>query len=253
MPASRPRSRGVTRRSIASSRPCATGRRHAATTPPRTRLHRRGPLRLAARPPRPRPPEGRGPRRRVRRPGRPTAPTAWPANTPTRSSSWRSSARSAARSPSSSGRSPTTRTTSSCSRSRGPSPSTSGPLLGERFRRGKLQKARAGRGSPAGLLRLPIRAGERRGAGAPDDRRGGGRAGAAPVPVADRRADDRPPDPQEAGRRPVAAALRPEAVVNRGRASHPRRPGLRRHGLREPAREHAPRTAVPLRRPGSGG
>ncbi len=121
-------------------------------------------------------------------------------------------------------------------------------LLGERFRRGKLQKARAGRSDLRPRpVRLPIAA------PASDGCRGclmidSGRACAAPVPVADRRADDRPPDPQEAGRRSVAAALRQEAVVNRGgRPSHPRRLGLRRHGLRESPRDY-PRPA-PLLRP----
>src|SRR5206468_1078887 len=54
------------------------------------------------------------------------------------------------------------------------------------------------------------------------------------VPLADRRADDRPPDPQAARRRAVAAAVRPAAVVQRRRAPHPLRPALHRHGLPQP-------------------
>ena len=124
--------------------PPPLGRRPRPRTQRRARLHRRGLLRVAARPPGPRPPPRRRPRGRVRRRRASTAPTGWPAATPTRSSCWRSSAGPAARSSSSSGRSPTTRTTSSCSRSRGPIAEYERAVLGERFRRGKLQKARAG-------------------------------------------------------------------------------------------------------------
>ena len=110
-------------------------------------------------------------------------------------------------------------------------------VLGERFRRGKLQKARAGHWiagqAPYGYRYVPRRDG---GAGPPGGRRGRGRGGADALPLADRRADDRPPDPQAAGRRPVAAALRQAALVGRDRPPHPLRPGLRRHRLRQPLR-----------------
>ena len=105
-------------------------------------------------------------RRRARRRGRdrrrPRAPTAWPASTPTRSCSWRSSAAPAAR--------------WSSSRAIRDDPSDQlllqiqgaiaeyeRALLGERFRRGKLQKARAGQyvggDAPYGYRYLPRREG----------------------------------------------------------------------------------------------
>ena len=64
-------------------------------------------------------------------------------------------------------------------------------------------------------LRLPLRAQAGRRPGAPGGRRGRGRGGPDALPLADRRADDRPPDPQAAGRRPVAAPQRQAALVQR--------------------------------------
>ena len=123
-------------------------------------------------------------------------------------------------------------------------------VLGERFRRGKLQKARAGHWvagqAPYGYRYVPKRDGV---PGAPGGRRGRGRGGPDALPLADRRADDRPPDPQAAGRRAVAAAQRQAALVEQRRPPHPLRPGLRRHGLRQPARASSrprkPRSAGP--------
>ena len=119
-------------------------------------------------------------------------------------------------------------------------------VLGERFRRGKLQKARAGHWTAGQVpLRLSLRPGPRRRPGAPGGRRGRGRGGPDALPLADRRADDRPPDPQAARRRPVAAAVRQAALVELRRPPHPVRPGLHRHRLRQPARlRRAPQAAV---------
>ena len=81
-------------------------------------------------------------------------------------------------------------------------------VLGERFRRGKLQKARAGHfiggRAPYGYRYVPKQG---RRARPPGGRRGRGRGGPDALPLADRRADDRPPDPQAPGRRPLASAL----------------------------------------------
>ena len=97
-----------------------------------------------------------------------------------------------------------------------------------------------------GPLRLPLRPQAGRRPGAPGDRRGRGRGGADALPLADRRADDRPPDPQAAGRRALAAPQRQAALVQRRRASDPLRPALHRHGLRQPARaSSAPRSPGP--------
>src|SRR3954464_113535 len=94
-------------------------------------------------------------------------------------------------------------------------------VLGERFRRGKLQKARDGhyltgrapygyrhvpRRRPRGL---PLRPARGRGARPHRGGRGGGRAGARPLRLAHRRANDHPPDPQAAEPRPAPAPLRP--------------------------------------------
>ena len=82
-------------------------------------------------------------------------------------------------------------------------------LLGERFRRGKLQKARAGQfDRRARPLRLPPPAAPRRGGRPAGRRRGRGRGRAHALRLADRGADDAPPDPQAAERRPLAPALR---------------------------------------------
>ena len=180
-----------------------------------------------------------------------TAPTAWPAATPTRSCCWRSSARPAATSSSSSGPSPTTRTTSSCSRSRGPSPSTREPSSPSGSAAASSRRPGPASGAPAAPLRLPLRPQAGRRPRAPRGRRGRGRGRADALSLADRRADDRTPDPQAAGRGPVAAAERQAALVERRRAPHPLRPALRRDCVRQP--QH-PRTApqAPVHRPAAG-
>ena len=96
-------------------------------------------------------------------------------------------------------------------------------------------------GRRPGLLRLPLRPQAGRRTRPPGHRRGRGRGGADDLPLADRRADDRPPDHQAAGRRPVAAPQRQAALVQRRRPPDPLRPALRRHGLRQPVRARAPR------------
>ena len=96
-----------------------------------------------------------------------------------------------------------------------------------------------------GPLRLSLHPGPRRRPGPPGDRRGGGRGGPDALPLADRRADDRPPDPQAARRRPVAAAVRQAALVALRGASDPLRPGLHRDRLRQPPRiRRAPQAAL---------
>ena len=72
-----------------------------------------------------------------------TPRTGWPNATPTRSSCWRSSARPPRRRVHRADHSPTTPTTSSCTRSGGDHRVRAGRPR-RRFRRGKLQKARAG-------------------------------------------------------------------------------------------------------------
>ena len=117
-------------------------------------------------------------------------------------------------------------------------------VLGERFRRGKLQKARDGRyitgRAPYGYRYVPRRD-DAPGQLLVDERRG--RAGAHALRLAHRRADDHPPDPQAAERRPLPAALGPPCLVAVDGAPHPRRPDLRRHGLRQPLHLRAGRQA----------
>ena len=83
-------------------------------------------------------------------------------------------------------------------------------------------------------------------------RRGRGRGRPDALRLARRRADDDPPDPQAPQRRPLAAALRQASVVDLGGAPHPQRPGLRRHGLRQPLRLRAGREAAPRPRAAGG-
>ena len=85
-------------------------------------------------------------------------------------------------------------------------------VLGERFRRGKLLKARAGRlARRQGPLRLSLRPQAGRRPRLPRHRRGRGGGGAPALLLADRGADDDPPDRQAAQRRPLAPALGPAA------------------------------------------
>ena len=127
-------------------------------------------------------------------------------------------------------------------------------VLGERFRRGKLQKARAGQviggRAPYGYRYVPRQDGC---PGPSGHRRGRGRAGADALRLADRGADDHPPDPQAAELRALAPALRPASLVAIDRAPHPVRPGLHRHRLRQPLRRTCrPAEAALGAQPGGG-
>ena len=211
----------------------------------RARLHRRGLLRSAARPPRPRPPPRRRPRGRVRRrrrlqPRPPGPPLRLPG--PPAGGAPQGRLRRRVRPPADLRRPPRP----------APAPDPGGR---RRVRAGRPRRAVPPRQAPEGPgrpldrrpgpLRLPLRPGPRRRPGPPGGRRRRGRGGADALPLADRRADDRPPDPQAARRRPVAAAVRQAALVELRRAPHPLRPGLHRHRLRQPARlRRAPQAAI---------
>ena len=110
-------------------------------------------------------------------------------------------------------------------------------LLGERFRRGKLQKARAGwfigGRAPYGYRYIPCRDGA---GGRLEDRRGRSRVRAHALRLAGRGADDHPPDPQAAELRALVPALGQASLVAVRGPPHPVRAGLRRHHLREPLR-----------------
>ena len=108
-------------------------------------------------------------------------------------------------------------------------------LLGERFRRGKLQKARAGwfigGRAPYGYRYIPCRDG----AGGRleiDEDEADVRAPA--LWLAGRGTDDHPPDPQEAELRTLVPTLGQAPLVAVRGPPHPVRAGLCRHHLREP-------------------
>ena len=197
--------------------------------------HRRGLLRGAARPPGPRPPPRRRPRGRVRRRRRlQPRPAGPPLRLPGPPAGGVPQGRLRGR----------VRPAADLRRPARPAPAPD-PGGHRRVRAGRARRAVPPRQAPEGPgrpvgrrpgpLRLPLRAQAGRRARAPGGRRGRGRGRPDALPLADRRADDRPPDPQAAGRRAVAAAERQAALVEQRRPSHPLRPALHRHGLRQPA------------------
>ena len=122
-------------------------------------------------------------------------------------------------------------------------------VLGERFRRGKMQRAQRALPRGPGALRLPLCAAPRRHSRAPRRGRGRGGAGADALRLAGRGADNHPPDPQAPERRPLAAALGPARLVAVHGAPYPGRPGLCRHGVCQPLRLCASRQAARPARP----
>ena len=234
--------------------PAAVGRRPRPRPPARARLHRRGLLRRPARPPRPSTASATPPARASSTSSPSTAPTGWPAGTPTRSSSWRSSARPAATSSSSSGRSPTTRTTSSCSRSRGPSPSTSGPSSASGSAAASSRRPGPGSGSPA---RPPTATATSPSGTACPAHLVVDEAEAEVVRMLYRWLIDERMTVRQILKRLAAGPWRPRSGKrlwsNVRRPPHPLRPGLHRHGLRQPVRVRRAPQAPVARAPGGHG